>query len=127
MVEGVVNPAGSAPTTRPLVSVIIPAHNAAEYLAETVSSALGQTYEPLEVIVVNDGSTDDTGAIAAQLGDGIQYIEQANAGPAAARNAGLRARRAHRTPRRRRSLATEPVGALRRDPRAASGDRDGHH
>jgi glycosyltransferase involved in cell wall biosynthesis len=93
MVEGVVNPAGRPSTTRPLVSVIIPAHNAAEHLVETVSSALDQTYESVEVIVVNDGSTDDTGAIAAQLGSRIRYVEQANAGPAAARNAALRVAR----------------------------------
>jgi len=89
MVEGVVNPAGP-PTARPLVSVIIPAHNAAEYLRETVGSALDQTYQPLEVIVVNDGSTDDTRAIAMELGAKILYVEQANAGPAAARNTALR-------------------------------------
>lgn len=85
-------PAGDPPT-RPLVSVIIPAHNAAEYLLETVRSALDQTYEPVEVIVVNDGSTDDTAAVATQLGDQIVYLEQVNLGPAAARNAALRVAR----------------------------------
>ena len=54
-----------------------------------MSSALAQTYTPLEVIVVNDGSTDATAAIAAELGDTIRYVEQDNAGPAAARNAAL--------------------------------------
>jgi teichuronic acid biosynthesis glycosyltransferase TuaG len=69
--------------------VIVPAYNAEEFLTATVSSALAQTYPPLEVIVVNDGSTDGTAAVAASLGDRIRYIEQANAGPAAARNAAL--------------------------------------
>jgi glycosyltransferase involved in cell wall biosynthesis len=69
--------------------VIIPAHNAEAYLTETVESALAQTYAPLEVIVVNDGSTDDTAGVARRLGDRIRYFEQANAGPAAARNTAL--------------------------------------
>jgi glycosyltransferase involved in cell wall biosynthesis len=74
---------------RDLVSVIIPAHNAADYLADTIASALDQTYAPIEVVVVNDGSTDATATVAQGFGDRIVYVEQANAGPAAARNAAL--------------------------------------
>jgi glycosyltransferase involved in cell wall biosynthesis len=82
--------AGRPAATGPLVSVVVPAHNAAAFLVDTVESARAQTYAPLEVVVVNDGSTDDTAAVAASLGDRITYVEQPNAGPAAARNAALR-------------------------------------
>ncbi len=82
--------AGRPAATGPLVSVVVPAHNAAGFLADTVESALAQTYAPIEVVVVNDGSTDDTAAVAAALGDRITYVEQSNAGPAAARNTALR-------------------------------------
>ncbi len=83
---------GQAPAA-PLVSVVIPAYNAAAVLADTISSALDQTYAPLEVVVVNDGSTDETAAVARAFGDRVTYVEQANAGPAAARNAALRVAR----------------------------------
>ena len=93
MVEGGVTDAGRAPAGGPLVSVVIPAYNAGAVLADTITSALDQTYAPIEVVVVNDGSTDDTAAVAASFGDRITYVEQANAGPAAARNAALRVAR----------------------------------
>ncbi|MEO8669155.1 MAG: glycosyltransferase, partial [Bauldia sp.] len=48
----------------PLVSVVIAAHNAADYLAETLASAIAQTWANLEIILVDDGSTDDTAAVA---------------------------------------------------------------
>jgi glycosyltransferase involved in cell wall biosynthesis len=85
--------ASRSAATGPLVSVVVPAHNAASYLVDTVESALAQTYAPLEVVVVNDGSSDDTASVAASLGDRITYLEQANAGPAAARNTALRVAR----------------------------------
>lgn len=72
----------------PHVSVIIPAYNAERFVAETVRSALYQTYQDLEVIVVDDGSTDRTVASLEEFGDGIRVHQQANAGAAAARNAG---------------------------------------
>jgi glycosyltransferase involved in cell wall biosynthesis len=60
-------------TTSPLVSICIPTYNAAEFLAETIASAIAQTYENIEIIVSDDNSTDDTAAIVAsfqaQLGD----------------------------------------------------------
>ncbi len=74
----------------PLVSVIIPCYNQAHHLRGAVESALGQTYKQVEVIVVNDGATDATAEVAARFGDRIRYLEQENAGLAAARNAGLR-------------------------------------
>ena len=70
------------------VSVIIPTWNRADALEATVRSALAQTLAPSEVIVVDDGSTDGTEAVAGALPGGVRYLRQANAGVAAARNAG---------------------------------------
>lgn len=74
----------------PLVSVVIPAYNYGQYLAEAIDSALAQTHEPIEVVVIDDGSTDDTAATARRYGGRIRYHFQANAGPSAARNTGAR-------------------------------------
>ncbi len=73
----------------PLVSVIIPAYNAAQFLREAVASVRAQGYSPIEIVIVDDGSTDDTAETIRSLGEGIRYVRQANAGPAAARNRGL--------------------------------------
>ena len=78
---------------KPLVSCIVPVFNGERYLAEALDSILAQTYRPLEVIVVDDGSTDGTAHIVAGYGAEVSYIHQANAGPAAARNRGLDAAR----------------------------------
>jgi len=75
------------------VSVIIPAYNAENWLSHAVDSALSQTHPPREVIVIDDGSTDATRAVARGYGDRVVCIEQSNRGQAAARNAGLRAAR----------------------------------
>lgn len=77
----------------PLVSCIVPVHNAAEYLAEALDSVLGQTHRAIEVIVADDGSTDGTRAIAQRHGSGVRWVSQPTAGPAATRNLGLRASR----------------------------------
>ncbi|WP_214784386.1 glycosyltransferase [Exiguobacterium sp. s183] len=76
---------------QPLVSIVIPVYNGADYLNETIESALAQTYEPIEVIVVNDGSTDGgaTAAIAKQFGDRIRYFEKENGGVSTALNLGI--------------------------------------
>ncbi len=74
----------------PLVSVIMPAYNAESYLAEAIESVGSQAYDPLEVIVVDDGSTDGTAGVAKNSGKGVHYFLQMNRGAAAARNAGLR-------------------------------------
>lgn len=71
-----------------MVSVIIPAYNAQEHLARAINSALAQTAPPKEIIVVNDGSHDETETIAKSFGDKIIYKTQKNAGAAAARNLG---------------------------------------
>lgn len=71
------------------ISVIVPAYNAAETIGAALDSALGQTYAPYEIIVIDDGSTDDTARVLARYRDRLVYLKQANSGPAAARNRGL--------------------------------------
>jgi glycosyltransferase involved in cell wall biosynthesis len=73
-----------------LISVIIPVYNGERYLAEAVESIRQQNYEPLEIIIVDDGSTDDTAKVAMDLGKDINYFYQENRGPAAARNTGIK-------------------------------------
>ena len=74
----------------PLVSIIIPAYNSANYLAETIQSAIDQTWPNKEIIVVNDGSTDGTLAIARSFeSEIVKVLNQENKGASAARNKGL--------------------------------------
>ena len=73
---------------RPKVSVIIPVYNCELYLAEAIESVLAQTLAPEEIIVVDDGSTDDSGAIARRFGPPVCCVSQPNSGAAAARNHG---------------------------------------
>src|SRR5438093_705810 len=72
------------------VSIIIPAYNQAKFLAQAIDSALQQTHPDLEVIVIDDGSTDDTSEIAARFANQIRYIHQDNTGLPGARNRGIR-------------------------------------
>ena len=74
----------------PLVSVVMPAYNSARYIAEAIYSALQQDYPALEIIVVDDGSTDDTVNIVSRYGDKVRLLSQKNQGSAAARNLGIR-------------------------------------
>jgi glycosyltransferase involved in cell wall biosynthesis len=78
-----------------LISAVIPCYNVEKHVAKCLESVLGQTYRNLEVIVVNDGSTDGTADVVGRyLSDGrVRYKEQANAGVSAARNAGIDAAR----------------------------------
>ena len=71
----------------PLVSILIPAYNAQEWLAQTLKSAIAQSWPHKEIIVVDDGSTDKTVAIARQFeSDQVRVFRQENEGAAAARN-----------------------------------------
>jgi glycosyltransferase involved in cell wall biosynthesis len=74
-----------------LVSAVIPAFNAAAVLPDAIESVLAQTHEPLECIVVDDGSTDATAAVARRYEPRVRVIEVENGGVAAARNRGLAA------------------------------------
>jgi glycosyltransferase involved in cell wall biosynthesis len=76
-----------------LVSVIVPAYNCAATIAETLESVLAQDYGAIELIVVNDGSKDHTLEVLRGFGGRIRVVDQANAGPPAARNAGIAAAR----------------------------------
>src|SRR4051812_16000050 len=71
-----------------LVTVVIPCYNQARFLGEAIESVLRQTHRAREVVVVDDGSTDGTAAVAARYPD-VQLIRQPNRGLAAARNRGL--------------------------------------
>jgi glycosyltransferase involved in cell wall biosynthesis len=72
-----------------LISCIVPVFNGERYLAEALDSILNQTYRPIEIIVIDDGSTDRTPAVIKQYGDRVHTLWQENAGPAMARNNGL--------------------------------------
>ena len=78
-------------TPPPLVSVIMPAFNSARFVGQAVQTVLAQTYPQVELIVVNDGSTDETETVLAPYANRIQIINQANQGVSAARNTGIRA------------------------------------
>lgn len=73
----------------PFVSVVIPVFNGEAFLREAVESVLAQKYSPLEIIIVDDGSTDGTETVARSLPEPVRYLRQTNAGPAAARNRGI--------------------------------------
>lgn len=73
----------------PLVSIVIPVYNGENYLRAAIDSALAQTYTNFEILVVNDGSTDGTEAIALQYGDRIRYFSKSNGGQASALNHGI--------------------------------------
>jgi glycosyltransferase involved in cell wall biosynthesis len=73
----------------PRVSVVIPTFNCARYLGGALSSALSQTYGDYEIIVADDGSTDETRELVARFGDAVRYFYRTNGGLSAARNLGL--------------------------------------
>jgi glycosyltransferase involved in cell wall biosynthesis len=77
-------------TDRPLVSVVIPVYNGTNFLAEAVESVFKQTYDPIELIVVDDGSTDGTWDLIQSFGDRVLGIRKDNGGVATALNQGIR-------------------------------------
>ena len=77
----------------PLVSCIVPVFNGERYLRAALESILRQAHRPIEIIVVDDGSTDATPDVVAAYAGCVRSLQQANAGPAAARNCGVRAAR----------------------------------
>lgn len=79
----------SKQTPYPLVSVIIPCFNQGEYLSDAINSVIKQTYKSIEIIVVNDGSIDNTDERAALFGESIHYYKTENQGVSKARNFGL--------------------------------------
>ena len=89
-------------TAPPLVSCIVPCFNGARYLGEAIDSILAQTHRPIEVIVVDDGSTDDSARVARRYGDAVRYHYRENGGPGAACNTGV-------------ELATAEVVAFQQD------------
>ena len=76
-----------------LVSVIMPVYNGGQFLRVAIESALAQTHTPIEIIVVDDGSTDTTPEVLASFGSRIVHIRQTNSGASVARNAAIRAQR----------------------------------
>ena len=73
----------------PLVSIIIPVYNGENYVEKAIESALNQTYKNIEVVVVNDGSTDDTEKIVKKYGEKVRYFSKENGGVASALNYGI--------------------------------------
>jgi glycosyltransferase involved in cell wall biosynthesis len=80
--------AGAANPASPLATIVVAVLNGEQTLARALESALAQTYEPLEVLVVDDGSTDATAEIARSF-ERVRYLHQENSGPSAARNRGI--------------------------------------
>jgi glycosyltransferase involved in cell wall biosynthesis len=74
----------------PLVTILIPVYNGEKYLKEAIESALGQSYEPIEIMVINDGSTDKTEAIIKSYDQKLHYYKKANGGVATALNLGIK-------------------------------------
>ncbi len=74
---------------KPLVSIVIPCYNAEDYIAGAIESGLGQSYERIELLVVDDGSTDRSADIVKSFGDKVKLIQRKNSGACAARNVGI--------------------------------------
>lgn len=74
---------------QPLVTVVIPAYNAAPYIGEAIDTVRAQTYRWIQVIVIDDGSNDGTGDVVRRFGPSIRYVRQRRGGTGAARNLGV--------------------------------------
>ena len=86
-------PTSHQPGRAPQVSVIIPVHNGAATIERALTSVFDQTFSDYEIVICDDGSTDDTLAVLAKYGDKVRVVHQANRGPSAARNAAVAASR----------------------------------
>lgn len=75
---------------RPLVTILIPVYNRAAMAVEAVESCLAQDWRPLEILIIDDGSTDDLAGALAPFGNAVRMVRQANGGVSSARNAGIR-------------------------------------
>ena len=73
----------------PKVSIVLPTYNGAKYIRQSIDSCLNQTYQNIELVIVDDGSTDNTAKIVSGLQGNVRYFYQSNSGPAAARNRGI--------------------------------------
>src|SRR5262245_41496134 len=109
-----------------LVSVVIPAYNAEKSVARAIQSALAQSYPHVEIIVINDGSTDGTESIVRSFAGRVRYIRQENLGEPAARNRGFSLARGEfvtlidHDGRWERSFIQDCVDFLRRHPQAVA-------
>ncbi|MFC1719816.1 glycosyltransferase family 2 protein [Pseudomonadota bacterium] len=83
------NPGDRAKTNDTIVSAIVPVHNGERFLHDAIDSILHQECRGIEIIIIDDGSTDDSARIAKSYGDKVRYVHQQNGGPATARNSGL--------------------------------------
>jgi hypothetical protein len=85
------DPGGSSSAkTLPLVSVIVPVFNGEKFIPDAIDNIMSQNYPSIEIIIVNDGSTDDTEKVINRLSTDIRYFKQENGGPASARNKGIK-------------------------------------
>ena len=71
------------------ITVIVPVYNGEKYLAQAIESVLSQSHQPTEIVIIDDGSTDQTASIARSFGDTVRYHHQSNQGAGAARNKGV--------------------------------------
>lgn len=76
-------------TKKDTVSVIIPTYNTANYIGQAIESVLAQNHSPFEIMVIDDGSTDDTESVVKSFDENIRYVYQENHGPSLARNRGI--------------------------------------
>lgn len=75
--------------TVPLISCVVPVYNGEVFLSEALDSILAQDHRPIEIVVVDDGSTDNTAKLVAEYGAEVRYLWQENSGPVVARNLGI--------------------------------------
>lgn len=73
----------------PLISIIMPCFNGEKYIEAAINSILAQNCQPIELIIIDDGSTDNSKEVIQAFGDKVQYYYQPNGGPSKARNLGL--------------------------------------